>query len=126
MPLFRRERSYTFSTAITKAFATKHEVRTGVDIVRHELNHRQAEFGDYGLRGGFAFSGFTTGVPGYTPLLWNNFAGLPARAAVVVLQGRADRGETGREWQSAVYIRDRWNITPKFTVSAGLRPSPTR
>ena len=28
---------------------------------------------------------------------------------------------TGREWQNAVYIRDRWNVSPKFTISAGLR-----
>ena len=32
----------------------KHELRFGVDVVRHELNHRQAEFGDIGgVRGGF-------------------------------------------------------------------------
>ena len=121
MPLFRRERSYTFSSAMTKAFATKHEVRLGVDVVRHELNHRQAEFGDYGLRGGFNFSGFTTGVPGYTPLLWNQFAGFMLGLPSSYSKDVQTEEQTGREWQSAFYIRDRWNVTPKFTVSAGLR-----
>ena len=73
MPLFRKERSYTFSTAMTKVF-TSHDLRVGVDIVRHNLNHIQAEFGDIGgVRGGFRFNGTVTGVPGYTPLLWNEF-----------------------------------------------------
>src|SRR5204863_446875 len=37
MPLFRHERSYTFSTALTKVYQ-QHDVRLGVDIVRHQLN----------------------------------------------------------------------------------------
>ena len=73
MPLYRRERSYTFSTALTKVYQS-HDVRVGVDVVRHQLNHVQAEFGDIGgVRGGFRFNGTVTGVPGYTPLLWNQF-----------------------------------------------------
>ena len=73
MPLYRRERSYTFSTAVTKVYQS-HDVRLGVDVVRHQLNHIQAEFGDIGgVRGGFRFNGTVTGVPGYTPQLWNSF-----------------------------------------------------
>jgi hypothetical protein len=121
MPLFRRERSYTFSSALTRAFARDHELRVGVDVVRHELNHRQAEFGDYGLRGGFNFSGFTTGVPGYTPLLWNQFAGFMLGLPSTYAKDVQTEEQTGREWQSAVYVRDRWNVTPHFTVSAGVR-----
>ena len=92
-----------------------------MDVVRHELNHRQAEFGDYGLRGGFGFSGFTTGVPGYTPLQWNNFAGFLLGLPSSFSKDVQTEEMTGREWQSALYVRDRWNVTPKFTVSAGLR-----
>ena len=36
------------------------------------------------LRGGFAFSGTTTGAPGYTPLAWNQLRRLPPRPAVVL------------------------------------------
>src|SRR5207245_11581638 len=28
---------------------------------------------------------------------------------------------TGREWQLALYLRDRWQVSRKITVSAGLR-----
>ena len=28
---------------------------------------------------------------------------------------------TGREWQHALYLRDRWNVNPKLTLDLGLR-----
>jgi hypothetical protein len=120
MPLFRKELNYSFSSALTKIFA-KHEVRTGVDIIKLELNHRQAEFGNYGLRGGFSFSGNVTGAPGYTALAWNQFAafllGLPSFFAKDV----QTEDMTGREWQTAFYVRDRWHVTPSLTLNLGLR-----
>jgi hypothetical protein len=71
-PNFWNELNYSFSAALTKVFS-KNELRTGVDIVRMELNHRQAEIGN-GLRGGFSFSGNITGATGYTARSWNSFA----------------------------------------------------
>ena len=121
MPLFRKERSYTFSTALTKVFQS-HDVRVGVDVVHHALNHIQAEFGDIGgVRGGFRFNGTVTGVPGYTPLLWNEFGTF--LLGLQTYQGKDVQTEemTGREWQSAIYLRDRWNVNANFTISAGLR-----
>lgn len=120
MPLFRKEISYTFSSALTKVF-TKHELRAGVDIVRHELNHRQAEFGDMGLKGGFTFAGNTTGAAGYTALAWNQFAGFLLGLPSYYSKDVQTEEMTGREWQSALYVRDRWNVSQKLTVSAGLR-----
>ena len=81
MPLFRTEQNCTFSSAITKVLP-KHELRVGFDFVRLELNHYQAEFGDYGLKGGFRFSGNThRRRPATRRRGWNNFAafllGLP-------------------------------------------------
>jgi hypothetical protein len=121
MPLFRKERSYTFGTAVTKVFQS-HDVRVGVDVVRHELNHIQAEFGDIGgVRGGFRFSGTVTGAPGYTSTLWNEFGTF--LLGLQTYQGKDVQTEemTGREWQSAIYIRDRWQVNSNFTISAGLR-----
>ena len=121
MPLFRKERSYTFSTALTKVFQS-HDVRLGVDVVRHALNHVQAEFGDIGgVRGGFRFNGTVTGVPGYTPQLWNQFGTFLLGLQTYGGKDVQTEEMTGREWQSAIYVRDRWNVTPNLTVSAGLR-----
>lgn len=120
MPLFRKERSYTFSSALTKVFA-KHELRAGVDVVRHELNHRQAEFGDMGLKGGFTFSGNTTGASGYTAMAWNQFAGFLLGLPSYYSKDVQTETMTGREWQSAIYVRDRWSVNSKLTVNAGLR-----
>src|SRR5262249_40350571 len=120
MPLFRKEINYSFSSALTKVFP-KHEVRAGVDNVKLELNHRQAEFGDFGLKGGFSFSGNVTGAPGYTALAWNQFAafllGLPSFFSKDV----QTETMTGREWQNALYVRDRWRVTPNLKLNLGLR-----
>ncbi len=121
MPIFRKERSYTFSSALTKAFTTRHELRAGLDIVRHSLNHRQAEFGDYGLRGGFRFDGLVTATTGYTPLLWNQFGDFLLGSPSFFSKDVQTEEMTGQEWQTAFYVRDRWNVTPKLTLSLGAR-----
>jgi hypothetical protein len=120
MPLYRHELNYTFSSALTKVF-TKHEVRAGVDIIKFDLDHRQAEFGDYGLKGGFTFSGNTTAAPGYTPLSWNQFAGFLMGLASYYSKDTQTENQTTQEWQTALYVRDRWHVNDKLTVNLGLR-----
>ncbi len=120
MPLFRKERSYTFSSALTKVLP-RHELRVGVDVVRHELNHIQAEFGNYGVRGGFSFGGNITGAPGYVALGWNSYAAFMMGLSSFFSKDVQTEEMTGREWQSAVYLRDRWNVSDRLTLSLGLR-----
>jgi hypothetical protein len=121
MPLFRKERSYTFSSALTW-ITGKHQVRTGVDIVRHELNHFQAEFGGFGgVRGGFQFSGNTTGVPGYAPQVWNELGAFVLGLSSVRQKDVQPELMTGREMQYGLYITDRWHPTSKLTLNVGLR-----
>jgi hypothetical protein len=121
MPLFRHERSYTFTSALTWVKG-RHQVRGGIDIVRHELNHFQAEFGDLsGLRGGFQFGGNTTGTPGYAPQIWNELGSM-----ALGLASRRDKDVqeiemTGREWQHAIFLADHWNVSDKLTLNIGLR-----
>ena len=120
MPLFRKERSFTFSSALTKVIP-KHDLRLGVDIVHHRLNHRQAEFGTYGLKGGFAFSNNITGAAGYTSPGFNNFAGFLLGLSSSYSKDVQPEEMTGREWQTAIYLQDRWAVSSKTTIAAGLR-----
>ena len=120
MPLFRTEKNWTASLALTKVLP-KHEIRTGFDFVRYELNHYQAEFGNYGLKGGFSFGGLVTGAPGYTALQWNQFADFLLGLPNFYSKDDQELEMTGRENQAAVYIRDRWSVSEKLTVSLGLR-----
>ena len=121
MPLFRKETSYTFSSALTKVLP-KHELRFGVDVVKHELNHVQAEFGDAGgVRGRLAFGNDLTGTPGYIPLQWNGFGGFVLGLQDFHSKDVQEIEMTGREWQTAIYVRDRWQVGSKLTLSLGLR-----
>jgi hypothetical protein len=120
MPLWRKEISYSGTFGLTKVFA-KHEVRTGMDFVRLELNHRQAEWGDYGLKGGFSFSNNTTGAVGYTSPGFNNFAAFLLGVPNYYAEDTQTEEMTGRENQWAFYVRDRWTVSPKLTLSGGLR-----
>jgi len=121
MPLFRTEQSFTFSSGLTKVM-TKHELRFGVDVVKHELNHYQAEFGGIGgVRGRFTFGNDLTATPGYVSPGWNSFGGFLLGLQSTQAKDVQDIQMTGREWQMAAYIRDRWQIGQKLTLSLGLR-----
>ena len=121
MPLFRTEQSFTFSSALTKIFA-RHEVRVGIDVVKHELNHFQAEFGGAGgVRGNLTSQNAITSAPGYVPLQWNGFGGFLLGLQSFHGKDVQELEMTAREWQMAAYIRDRWQIGQKLTLSLGLR-----
>ena len=119
MPLFRKERSWTFSSALTKVFP-KHEIRTGIDVVRHELNHWQPEWGG-GVRGSLTLGNLTTSAPGYTPLGWNSLGGFLLGLQTQNIKDVQAYEMTGREWQGALYVRDRFTVNQKLTLSLGLR-----
>jgi hypothetical protein len=121
MPLFRTEQSFTFTSALTKVLP-KHELRFGIDVVKHELNHYQAEFGGAGgVRGNLTFQNDVTATPGYIPLLWNQFGAFLLGLQDFHSKDVQELEMTGREWQMAAYIRDRWNVTQNLTLSLGLR-----
>ena len=112
MPLWRKEIAYSGTLALTKVFS-KHEMRTGMDFVRLELNHRQAEWGSYGLKGGFWLRQqhhrrrWATRRPG-----WNSWAAYMMGLANSYSEDTQAEDMTGRENQFAFYIRDRWNVSP--------------
>ncbi len=120
LPLFRKEQNYTFTSALTKVF-TKHEVRTGVDVVKLTLDHRQAEFGDFGLRGGLSFDSSTTGDPNYISPGWNSFGSFLLGLGNYYGKDVQTETMTGREWQTAFYVNDRWHVNDKVTLNLGVR-----
>jgi outer membrane receptor protein involved in Fe transport len=63
----------------------------------------------------------TTATPGYIPLVWNQFAGFLLDIPSSFAKDVQTEDQTGREWQSAVYVRDRWNVTQNLTFNLGLR-----
>jgi outer membrane receptor protein involved in Fe transport len=118
-PLERHETSYTATTNLTK-LAGAHEIRTGFDFIRYQLNHWQPELGS-GPRGNFSFSGNLTGQPGYTSSSWNSYAGF--LLGLDSGYGKSIQYEemSGRENQYGLFVSDRWNASAKLTLNLGLR-----
>jgi hypothetical protein len=125
MPLYRTDETYTtnHSLAWTKG---AHEVRFGFDMVRHHLNHWQPELSVGGPRGYFDFAGSVTTLNlgngnATTNNQFNDYAQF-----LLGLSDNTQKGEqyilmTGREWQFGWFVQDRWQVSKKLTVSAGLR-----
>src|SRR5882724_5339646 len=142
-PAFRNDWSFTSNHNVRWSHG-KHQISAGTDIIHHHLNHWQPELGA-GPRGEFDFGGGATALncPATTagcpaagapaPNRFNAFAqfllGLPAEFGVVnnfgvnVGVGRSDQfiKATAREWQFGWFIGDRYRVTPKLTVTLGLR-----
>ncbi len=118
-PLFRQERSYSFTHNFSYS-KSKHELRWGYDIVKLDLTHWQPEIGQ-GPRGEFDFGQGMTLLQGATGTDQNAYAsfllGLPNAT------GKSLQWDlmTTREWQHALYFRDRWQATSNLTLTLGLR-----
>jgi hypothetical protein len=141
-PLFRNDQSVTFNSNANWMKGV-HEIRFGFDFMHHLMNHWQPELGG-GPRGQFSFGsaitalnpsalrssvGFQSGTPSFERE-WNGMAafllGFPSSAAKSPQYIKM----TSFENQYALYLRDRWRVTPKLTLNLGLRwelyPTRTR
>lgn len=119
-PVFREERSYTFTQNATKLYGN-HDLRFGVDVVRHQLDHWQPEIG-VGPRGGFSFSGNTTALNGGAGAnQYNSFAAFLLGVPNLVEKSLQYEVMTTREWQFGIFFRDRWQATRNLTMTLGLR-----
>jgi len=119
-PAFQRDQSYTGTTNVGWTRG-RHNLRFGVEITRHQLNHWQPELGS-GPRGGLSFGiGPTVLNGGPVGNLYNGYAtfllGLMTSAAKSVQW----ESMTTREWQYGFYIRDRWQISRRTMAVLGLR-----
>lgn len=109
-----------------------HEIRFGADTFLSNINQEVANFpGGDAPAGGFRFRNNTTSRPGTGTNEFNAIAsfmlGLPREAARNFLTGR---NLQTRAKQYSFYVRDRWQVNPRLTVSYGTRwefyPFPRR
>lgn len=122
----------------------KHDIRWGMDLYWQAMNHTQPEVAGagHGARGNFVFGSGPTrlctspdGSGGCRVLSTDS----PAHSFTGFLLGLPTRlGKnlmtidpfTTRQWAHSFYIRDKWQVTPKLTLSYGTRweyfPVPTR
>jgi hypothetical protein len=117
-PCFRNDRSYTYQTNFSKLVGS-HEFRWGFEPRRHEMNHWQPEIGH--PRGTITFAGGATRIPGQVSRTSHNYA-----AALLGLVDSYSKSiqfleMKTREWQLSWYVRDRWQVSRRLTLTLGLR-----
>jgi hypothetical protein len=123
MPSFRTDETYSHSDNLTWTKGA-HELRFGFDLVRHHLNHWQPEISPGGPRGLLDFNGQSTALNAPNAAATNQY-----NAYAQFLLGYSDEVQKGvqyillttREWQFGWYGQDRWQVSPKLTVTMGLR-----
>ena len=120
-PTYRDEGTVSFSTNITKVQG-RHDFRAGYRVDYLHLDNWQPERAN--PRGRFDFAGNSTrtfGTGSQTSNLYNTYA-----AFLLGLVGTASKSYqyevfTGREWQHAMFFRDRWTVKPQLTLDLGVR-----
>jgi hypothetical protein len=121
-PIFRDERTYSLATNLSKNMG-RHDLRTGYTVNFMYLDHWQPESGN--PRGAFNFASNATALPtsagGQTANMFNNYAAFLLGLTSSVGKSVQNELMTTREWQHAIFFRDRWTPTPKLTLDLGLR-----
>jgi hypothetical protein len=136
-PVWRNDQSYTFNTNASWLKGA-HEIRFGFDFMHHLMNHWQPELGS-GPRGAFSFGNGVTalntsalassvGFQGSTPSFensWNGLAGFLLGTPTSSGKSPQNIKMDSLENQYALYVRDRWRLTPWLTLNLGLSGSFT-
>ena len=120
-PFFMHDTSFTTSHNFSLS-RPKHDIRFGVEAVRHVLNHYSPDGGgNGGPQGALLFTQGITSIPGAPLTQFNSYGayllGLPETMR------RSEQFEimTAYNNQSGIYVRDRWQVSQKLTISAGVR-----
>jgi hypothetical protein len=118
-PIFRDERTYSVAHNITK-IKGDHDLRGGYFLNYLYLDHWQPETGN--PRGRFEFLPNTTGLRGgQTANFYNAYASFLLGQIGVINKSVQNELMTAREWQHALYFRDRWTPNSRLTLDLGLR-----
>jgi hypothetical protein len=118
-PIFRDERTYSIAHNVTKV-AGNHDFRGGYFLNYLYLDHWQPETGN--PRGRFEFLPNTTGLRGgQSANFYNAYAAFLLGQIGQVNKSVQNELMTAREWQHALYFRDRWTPNPRLTLDLGVR-----
>lgn len=133
IPIDWHDPSYQYSSNASYTLGS-HNIRFGLELSRQHMNHVTHELSGLASSstGSFTFSGGATVVKGgASPNQYNSYAAflLGYTSAIDKILMVPDV-VTSRAWQESLYIRDQWQVSPKLTVSYGVRweyyPMPTR
>jgi Carboxypeptidase regulatory-like domain/TonB dependent receptor-like, beta-barrel len=118
-PIFRDERTYSLATNISK-LKGRHDLRGGYFVNFIYLDHWQPETGN--PRGRFTFNTGTTALSGgQAGNFYNAYAAFMLGAVGEVNKSVQNELMTAREWQHALFFRDRWSVNEKLTLDLGVR-----
>jgi hypothetical protein len=120
-PFFSHDMSWTTQQNFSLN-RTRHDLRFGFEGIRHILNHYNPDGGgNGGPMGSFAFSQGTTSTPGAALTQFNAYASYLLGLPQTVKRSAQFEVMTAYNWQFGLYFRDRWQVTPKLTLSLGVR-----
>jgi hypothetical protein len=133
MPYYRHDPQFQYVANVNWTKGA-HNVRSGIDFARMNLNHTQPEFtgSNYGAAGGFGFAGGPTQINGGASAneynsLGTFLLGLPTKYGRIL---QVPDEYTTRTGMYSAYLRDQWQVNGKLTVSYGVRyeyfPFPSR
>ena len=118
-PIYRDERTYSIAANITK-LKGRHDLRGGYFLNFMYLDHWQPETGN--PRGNFTFRGNTTSAAGAPASnFYNQYATFLLGLSGDVNKSVQNELMTAREWQNALFFRDRWSATERLTLDLGIR-----
>ena len=119
IPAFRNDQSFTLNQNFS-LIKGAHNIRFGFEGVRHHLNHWQPELGD-GPRGRLSFNQDVTNLRGEAPDQFNGYASFLLGQPQFVGKAIQHEKMTTYETQIALFLRDRWQVNRKLTLTLGVR-----
>jgi hypothetical protein len=100
----------------------RHDLRFGFEGARHHLNHYSPDGGGGGgPQGRFDFTQGVTGSRGVSLTQYNAYAAFLMGLPETMRKTRQYEKMTAFNNQLAWYVRDRWQVTQRLTLSLGLR-----